>query len=631
MSRPLLISNGRLWSDGTFLPGTAILIDGASIVAIGGEPALRSQLAGLAHDEIDADGALVTPTFADAHIHAAQAGVEAANLDLSGAADADECLAVIAEHAGGHAGEWLVGGGWMMTHFDGGTPTARMLDEITGDRPTFLLNADHHGAWVNTAALRRAGIDDNTPDPPDGRIERDAAGRPAGTLHEGAADLIAPYIPAVSPERTARGIRSSVGALFAAGVTAWQEALLGDFSGTSDPTDGYLQLLADGDLTARVTGALWVRRDITVEGVPALVADLVARRDRNARLGFDTSTAKIMLDGVAENQTAALHDPYVVNGCDCGTGRGIAYFDRAVLFAVATALVAEGFALHFHAIGDRAITDALDAVEQLPDGLQGRRRHHIAHVQIVDPADIPRFARLGVTVNAQALWACNEEQMTELTVPVIGQRRAAWQYPFGSLYRSGADLAMGSDWPVSTFEPWPAIHVAVNPAGAGIRCRGVEFGRGTLARGRATRLHRRIPPIARGDGVRLPAGRRERRRVHRRSRPLRRAAGRNRPHPQPGHRPVRAGRSRSGKYRDQAGSRLPVGPDRAWSCNEQRFLTNEGTTITHGHHRLRTSGAVSGAGQGQPGRDQAGGLLAGRPRPAGPSPPCPERSEPTWW
>jgi predicted amidohydrolase YtcJ len=205
-----------------------------------------------------------------------------------------------------------------------------------------------------------------------------------------------------------------------------------------------------------------VPRDTTTAEIPSVVADLVARRDRNARLGFDTSTAKVMLDGVAENRTAALHEPYLVDGCDCGTGRGIAYFDRGVLFATATALVAEGFALHFHAIGDRAVTDALDAVEQLPAELRGRRRHHIAHVQIVDPADIPRFARLGVTVNAQALWACNEEQMTELTVPVIGERRAAWQYPFGSLRRAGADLAMGSDWPVSTYEPWAAIHVAVN-------------------------------------------------------------------------------------------------------------------------------------------------------------------------
>lgn len=458
---PLLIRNAALWSDGGYLPGTAVLIDGATITAIGEEPDLLAGLTGR-YDVIDAQGALVTPTFADAHNHAALAGIEAGNLDLSGAADAEDCLRLIAEHAATDDAPWLVGGGWTMTHFAGGVPTAAMLDTVTGDRPAFLLNADHHGAWVNTAALRLAGVDESTSDPADGRVERAADGRPSGTLHEGAADLVAAFVPPVDAESTMQGIRTAMRALFAAGVTAWQEALLGDFSGTSDPTEGYLRLLAAGKLPARVSGALWVPRETTVADIPSLIGDLVARRDRNARLGFDTSTAKIMLDGVAENRTAALHEPYLVNGCDCGTGRGIAYFDRDVLFAVATALVAAGFALHFHAIGDRAVTDALDAVEQLPAELRGRRRHHIAHVQIVDPADVPRFARLGVTVNAQALWACNEQQMTELTVPVIGERRAAWQYPFGSLHRAGAELAMGSDWPVSTFEPWPAIHVAVN-------------------------------------------------------------------------------------------------------------------------------------------------------------------------
>lgn len=462
MKRPLLVRNAALWSDGAYLPGSAILIDRTAIVAIGDESELRARRPDDAFDVIDAQGALVTPTFADAHNHAALAGIEAGNLDLSGAADSAECLRLIAAHAAADDDEWIVGGGWTMTHFAGGTPSARLLDEVTGDRPAFLLNADHHGAWVNTAALRIAGVTAATADPADGRLERDADGHPSGTLHEGAAELVAAFVPAVDVEKTARGILHSVRALFAAGVTAWQEALLGDYAGTSDPSDGYRRLLAAGELPARVSGALWVPRDTTLAAVPELVADLVARRDDNAALGFDTSTAKIMLDGVAENRTAALHEPYLVDGCDCGTDRGIAYFGREVLFAVATALVSAGFALHFHAIGDRAVTDALDAVEQLPAELRGRRRHHIAHVQIVDPRDIPRFGRLGVTVNAQALWACNEKQMTELTVPVIGERRAAWQYPFASLLRSGAELAMGSDWPVSTFEPWAAIHVAVN-------------------------------------------------------------------------------------------------------------------------------------------------------------------------
>ncbi|MGV2902246.1 amidohydrolase [Microbacterium sp. AGC62] len=185
----------------------------------------------------------------------------------------------------------------------------------------------------------------------------------------------------------------------------------------------------------------------------------LGRRAENRLVGFETSTAKIMLDGVAENGTAALHDPYLVDGCRCGTNRGVSHFTAEVLHALVRALIDEGFALHFHAIGDRAVTDALDAVDQGPRGTS-ELRHHIAHVQVVRPEDIPRFFELGVTANAQALWACNETQMLDLTAPALGPRRAAWQYPFGSMYRSGVALAMGSDWPVSSFDPWQAIHVA---------------------------------------------------------------------------------------------------------------------------------------------------------------------------
>jgi hypothetical protein len=119
--------------------------------------------------------------------------------------------------------------------------------------------------------------------------------------------------------------------------------------------------------------------------------------------------------------------------------------------------------VHFHAIGDRAVGSALDAVAATRErnGQRGTR-HHIAHVQVVDPADVPRFRRLGVAANVQALWACHEPQMTELTLPFLGPERAGWQYPFGGFVRHGVHLGFGSDWPVSTPDPLAAIHVAVN-------------------------------------------------------------------------------------------------------------------------------------------------------------------------
>jgi hypothetical protein len=130
-----------------------------------------------------------------------------------------------------------------------------------------------------------------------------------------------------------------------------------------------------------------------------------------------------------------------------------------------TALDGAGFQVHFHAIGDRAVRNALNAVAAArAANPNGGIRHHLAHLQVVHPADIARFAALGATANIQPLWAVAEEQMTELTIPFLGATRAAWQYPFGDLVASGAHLAAGSDWPVSSPNPLLGIHVAVNRA-----------------------------------------------------------------------------------------------------------------------------------------------------------------------
>ncbi|MDN4475962.1 amidohydrolase [Demequina sp. SYSU T00192] len=466
MTGTLLVRDGVLWSDGARLAGDAVLVVDGRIRALGDGDVLAARDDAAGAQMVDAAGGLVHPSFADAHVHTAMGGLESIGLDVSGAHGAEACLARVAAYAAEQDGPWIVGGGWHMADHPGGTPTAAALDAVTGDVPAFLVNADHHGAWVNTAALRAAGIDASTPDPEDGRIERDAAGNPTGTLHEGAMSLVSAHLPTRTDDELRAGLAAGADALLRAGVTAWQEAIVGDYGGHVDASPTYGDLIEGGVLAARVSGALWVPRDVTLDTVPAVVADLARRRDRDAARGFDTATVKIMVDGVAENRTAALAEPYLVDGCDCavdgdGDGRGIAYFGRDVLFAVAAAAAAEGFALHFHAIGDRAVTDALDAVEALPAAVRGRRRHHIAHVQVVDPVDVPRFAALGVTVNMQALWACSSAQVTELTLPILGARRAAWQYPFGSFLRAGAALAMGSDWPVSTYDPWQAIHVAV--------------------------------------------------------------------------------------------------------------------------------------------------------------------------
>lgn len=334
-----------------------------------------------------------------------------------------------------------------------GTPKVVDLDDIVPDRPVFLHSNDHHAAWVNSAALRLAGIDRYTPDPHDGRLDRDAHGNPTGILHEGAMALVAELMPAASPGDYAAALRYAQAHLHGLGVTGWQDAILGEYAGYLDPSPAYRMLAASGELTARVCGALWWERHLGLEQVP----DLIGRRATNAVGRFTTPMVKIMLDGVVENFTAAMHSPYLHEH-----GTGLSFVDGESLRDAVKALDAAGFGIHFHAIGDAAVRSALDAVAA--SARSAGLRHQIAHLQVVDPADVPRFAELGVMPNLQAYWATHEPQLDMVCLPALGEQRAGWLYPFGDLARSGAVLAMGSDWPVTTADPWQAIHVAVNRA-----------------------------------------------------------------------------------------------------------------------------------------------------------------------
>jgi hypothetical protein len=214
-----------------------------------------------------------------------------------------------------------------------------------------------------------------------------------------------------------------------------------------------------GTLTARVVGALWWDRARGPEQIP----ELVLRRKNNAAGRFAATSVKIMQDGVAENFTAAMLEPYL-DGCGHHTDNsGISFVDAAQLISNVTELDALGFQVHFHAIGDRAVRECLDAIEAAR-AINGPNdnRHHIAHLQVVHPDDIHRFAELGVTANMQSYWAALEPQMVDLTLPFLGEPRSSWQYPWGDLHRAGTHLASGSDWSVSSPDPMAAIHVAVN-------------------------------------------------------------------------------------------------------------------------------------------------------------------------
>lgn len=457
----LLIHSGALWSGGRALGHTALAARDGVIVELGGDD-LRSRYR--AARVIDAHGGLVTPSFVDSHVHAALAGIEMIRCDLSSCESAEETILKILHYAAEHPDEeWILGGGWHMPHFSGGTPTKEMLDNIIPDRPVFLLNSDHHGAWVNSKALELAGIHTGTEDPADGRIERDVHGEPNGTLHEGAAEMVGSILPETLLAESQAGLLAAQELLFSYGITGWQEAILGAYGGYPDQTPAYQSMVDSGEMKARISGALWVSRDFDGLTIPDFVAELKRRRAMYEREGLRLHTAKIMVDGVPENETAAMEDPYAHRsaGCACIPSTGLSYFSSDELCELVPLLNGSGFDVHFHAIGDRAVRYALDAVAAVPKMTRESRRNHIAHVQIVNPEDYPRFSQLRVTVNAQPLWACRDDQMVELTLPLLGRERTEWQYPFASLLKHGATIACGSDWPVSTPDPWQGIHVAV--------------------------------------------------------------------------------------------------------------------------------------------------------------------------
>lgn len=467
-----VLRGGTLFDGHRYLgPGAVVLRDDRIALVLAGPEleALAPRLAAAPEQVrvVDLAGGLVAPGFVDAHVHPVQGGLERIRCDLSVLDTREEYLAAVAAYARRHPDRpWVLGGGWAMPAFPGGTPTAADLDRAVADRPVFLPNRDHHGAWVNSCALQLAGIDARTPDPTDGRIERGPGGQPTGTLHEGAMRLVSRLVPPTAEEEYDAALLAGQGFLHSLGVTGWQDAIVGEYAGMGDPGPAYRRAAERGDLTGHVVGALWWDRDRGEEQV----AELVARRAAYTHGRFRATSVKFMQDGVAENGTAALTAPYL-DRCGHRTGnRGRSFLTPDELCRHVARVAAEGFQVHVHAIGDRGVREALDAFEAL--GADGRDlRHHVAHLQLVHPTDVARFARHGVAANIQALWACLDEQMVDLTLPFLGEERARWQYPFGDLHRAGARLVAGSDWPVSSPDPLAALHVAVNrrphePAGA---------------------------------------------------------------------------------------------------------------------------------------------------------------------
>jgi predicted amidohydrolase YtcJ len=455
----LALTNGAVYTvDGARSWAQSVAVREGRIVYVGTDTGAKAFI-GPETKVIDLDGRMVVPGFQDVHIHPISGGIEANACDLNAYTTVDEYVAAIRKYAEAHPDEpWITGGGWLMSAFGPGALARKeLIDAVVPDRPVILWSRDGHTVWVNSKALEIAGITNETPDPADGRIDRDPkTGAAVGSLQEGAASLVDSKMPPVTDAKREAGLRYAIKMLNGFGITGVQDASVNE-----QELKAYRKLDQAGELPLHVVASNWWKRDKGLEQID----DFKRLRGEYTQGHVDAATVKIMQDGVMENYTAVVLEPYKLPGKK--EVRGIPMVEPEALKQAVTKLDAEGFQVHFHAIGDGAVRQALDAVEAAREanGDLGHR-HHVSHIQLIHPDDQPRFRALGVIANFQPLWAYADDYITELTLPFVSGQTAAYMYPIASMEKSGAVVAFGSDWSVSSANPFEEMETAVTRMGA---------------------------------------------------------------------------------------------------------------------------------------------------------------------
>jgi hypothetical protein len=436
------MSPARPWAD-------AVAVRDGRIVYIGEDPGV-DKFIGMSTSVVDLGGRLVLPGFQDSHSHPLSGGLELGECSLYTARTPAEVEGAIRAYVAQHPNlKWIRGNGWQLPVFPGANPKRELLDRLVPDRPAFFYAADGHSAWVNSKALEAAGITAATKDPLNGRIERDGTGKPSGTLRESAIGLVSKLLPEYSTQDRIGAARRALAEANQFGITSITDADAGP-----EYLEAYRALDDQGQLTARVYAAIHSEQNPIAGETSRVVA--LRRRYTGSRLHADQ--VKFYADGVIEARTAALLAPYSGHGSEAGSLN----YTPEDLAARISALDRQGFQIHIHAIGDRAIRVSLDALAQArKDNGHRDARPIIAHLELFDPADIARFREIGVIASFQPFWAQEDEYIRDLTLPILGPARSRWLYPIETLLNSGAVVVGGSDWTVSSLNPLDAIQVAV--------------------------------------------------------------------------------------------------------------------------------------------------------------------------
>jgi predicted amidohydrolase YtcJ len=443
---------GRIYTVNAAQPwAQAVAIRNGRIEYVGSDDAVRTRI-GPNTRAYDLRGRLMLPAFQDAHIHPVYGALEILACDLTTADTIAGYRAIIPSCVEAQADrEWITGGGWTMPAFGPGARADKtILDELAPDRPIYLKSADGHTGWANSVALERAGITNDTPDPIDGIIDRKAdTGELIGSLQEGAMALVEKHIPPPGLARRIEALEFIRDMLHGYGITSVQEAYAFDAD-----LETYEALDKQGKLNLRVVTALLWDNKKTEEQIEVMLA----QREKYTKGNIRATSVKVFLDGVMENYTAVMLEPYLV---ESGT-RGIQMIDPEYLKDAVSLLDAEGFQVHFHSLGDGAVRHALDAVEAARQrNGDSDLRHHLSHLQVIHPDDHHRFAELGAVANFQPAWAYSDDYVVDLTLPFIKPEVAQWMYPIRSIIDAGGRVAFGSDWNVSTADPFYQMETAI--------------------------------------------------------------------------------------------------------------------------------------------------------------------------
>ena len=461
MSTELTIINGRVLGAGG---ADAVRVRDGRIAAVG-----RAGDIGHAGEVVDARGGLVMPGFDDAHLHLQSGARSMGRAQLYPLQTVEEVLDAIRAHAAARPdAPWVLGRGWLYAPFPGGMPTAELLDRAVPDRPAWMDCYDGHTGWGNTAAMRLAGIDRETPDPANGLIVRDAAGEPTGAFKEDAQRLVERHIPVPGEAEDRASVRRAQASMHALGLTAAQDAWL-----EPDELAFWARVHEAGGLDLRFRGALIMEPGQSIaewrDRLDAYEAQAFPLRGGDR---LDTGILKGFVDGVIEARTASMLEPY-----EGDEGRGLPAWEPDVLDAFVAEADRRGWQVELHAIGDRGVRMALDAFEHAarangpwagdPHGsgaVPGAHapRHRVEHIETIDPADIGRFAALGVIASMQPYHGDPSPNQIDVWAANIGPARASRAWAWRSIHDAGGRLAFGSDWPVVPFDPFIALNNAVN-------------------------------------------------------------------------------------------------------------------------------------------------------------------------